>query len=52
MSVRELGVVEEKDVRPTVALLQRCLRIDPENRASAEELLSDPFFVGVEVGNF
>jgi serine/threonine protein kinase len=41
-------VIEELDIPSTVALTRRCLRLDPTNRASAEELLTDPWFSGVD----
>lgn len=37
-----------EDIREISRFLRRCLRLDPRNRASADELLSDPWFNGVE----
>ncbi|PBK97719.1 kinase-like protein [Armillaria gallica] len=48
VSLRSYKVVEEADVLSTAAFMRRCLRLDPTNRASAAELLSDPWFDGVE----
>lgn len=48
MSIRSYKVVEEAEVRSTAALMRRCLCLDPTQRASAVELLSDPWFDGVE----
>ncbi|KXN84886.1 Serine/threonine-protein kinase SRPK [Leucoagaricus sp. SymC.cos] len=42
------GILEEADIAPIAALMKRCMRLDPKNRASAEELLADPWFTGVE----
>ncbi len=47
VSIKRLKVVEEADVLPIAALMRRCLRLDPAQRASAAELLSDPWFDGV-----
>ncbi|SJK98279.1 uncharacterized protein ARMOST_01542 [Armillaria ostoyae] len=48
LSIKRLKVIEEADVLPIAALMRRCLRLDPAQRASAAELLSDPWFDGVE----
>ncbi|KAG2350160.1 kinase-like protein [Suillus weaverae] len=40
--------VEEEDIIPTAAVIRRCLRLDPANRPSAAELLTDPWFAGVD----
>ncbi|PBK74828.1 kinase-like protein [Armillaria solidipes] len=48
ISIRSYKVVEEADVLSTAAFMRRCLRLDPTKRASAAELLSDPWFDGVE----
>ncbi|KAK0215175.1 kinase-like protein [Armillaria nabsnona] len=47
VSIKRLKVVEEADVLPIATLMRRCLRLDPVQRASAAELLSDPWFDGV-----
>ncbi|KAK0449113.1 kinase-like protein [Armillaria borealis] len=49
-SIRSYKVVEEADVLSTAAFMRRCLCLDPTKRASAAELLSDPWFDGVEWG--
>ncbi|KAI0315032.1 kinase-like domain-containing protein [Amylostereum chailletii] len=46
-SLRGYKILEEGDVLSTGALMRRCLRLDPAQRASAAELLSDPWFDGV-----
>lgn len=48
ISIRSYKVIEEADVLSTAALMRRCLRIDPTQRVSAAELLSDPWFDGIE----
>ncbi|KAK0441957.1 kinase-like protein [Armillaria borealis] len=48
LSIKRFKVVEEADVLPIAALMRRCLRLNPAQRASAAELLSDPWFDGVE----
>ncbi|KAK0470806.1 kinase-like protein [Armillaria novae-zelandiae] len=48
ISIKRLKVIEEADVLPIAALMRLCLRLDPAQRASAAELLSDPWFHGVE----
>jgi serine/threonine protein kinase len=35
--------------KATADIMSRCLRLDPDDRASAEELLKDPWFADVEV---
>ncbi|KAK0212175.1 kinase-like domain-containing protein [Desarmillaria ectypa] len=50
ISIRRLKVIEEADVLSTAALMRRCLRLDPAQRASAAELLSDPWFNGLSRG--
>lgn len=46
--VRKVTNLDQADVEATAALIMRCLRLQPENRPSAEELLKDPWFSGVE----
>ncbi|KAG1845083.1 kinase-like protein [Suillus subalutaceus] len=41
-------VIGEEEVVPMATLMRRCLHLDPANRASAAELLSDPWFEGVD----
>jgi serine/threonine protein kinase len=48
LSLRVYNVIEESDIVFTATLMRRCLHLDPKDRASAEELLTDPWFVGVE----
>jgi len=43
-SIRSYKVIQEADVLATAALMRRCLRLDPAQRASAADLLSDPWF--------
>jgi serine/threonine protein kinase len=38
----------EEDVLSTAAIVQRCLKLDPAKRPTAEELLLDPWFAGVD----
>ena len=40
--------VDPAEVLPLAALMRRCLRINPELRATARELLDDPWFKGVD----
>ncbi|KAK7450132.1 hypothetical protein VKT23_013014 [Stygiomarasmius scandens] len=40
--------LSESDIVATGTLIRRCLTLNPDSRASAEELLSDPWFKGVE----
>jgi serine/threonine-protein kinase SRPK3 len=46
--IRNYRELEEKDMQETVALMHRCLRLDPADRPSADELLLDPWWAGVE----
>ncbi|PBK97983.1 kinase-like protein [Armillaria gallica] len=48
ISIRNYKVIEEADVLSTAALMRRCLRLDPSQRASAAELLSGPWFDDIE----
>ena len=47
MSLRNYKALEEEDVLATATFMQRCLRLDPKNRATAEELLQDTWWQGV-----
>lgn len=40
--------VPADEVVPMANLMRRCLALDPNDRASAEELLVDPWFRGVD----
>ena len=42
------GHVDPAEIPPLASFLRRCLRIDPELRATARELLDDPWFRGVK----
>ncbi|KXN83018.1 Serine/threonine-protein kinase SRPK [Leucoagaricus sp. SymC.cos] len=44
----ELKVVSDEETKATVKLIQQCLHLDPAHRSTATELLSDPWFNGVE----
>jgi serine/threonine-protein kinase SRPK3 len=44
MSLRNCEALSEEDVLATVAFMHRCLRLDPKNGASAEELLQDTWW--------
>jgi len=48
LSLRAYNVIEESDIVSTAALMRRCLHLDPEDRASAKELLTDLWFVEAE----
>ncbi|KAF8874333.1 kinase-like protein [Infundibulicybe gibba] len=48
LSIRSYNVLQEADVLSTAAFMRRCLRLDPSQRASAADLLSDPWFSGVD----
>lgn len=48
-AIKLAGVLEiEEDIQSSAAIMKRCFRLDPENYASAEELVQDPWFDGVE----
>jgi serine/threonine protein kinase len=42
----KVKVLQEADVLATAKIMQRCLRLNPKDRASAEELLQDPWWQG------
>ncbi|PBK66027.1 kinase-like protein [Armillaria solidipes] len=44
-SLRNYKVLSEEDVLVTATFMRRCLRLDPDDRPSAEQLLDDPFWV-------
>jgi len=44
MSLRNYKVLQEEDVLATAKIMQRCLRLNPKDRAGAEELLQDPWW--------
>ncbi|KAF8578444.1 kinase-like protein [Ramaria rubella] len=48
LSIRNHKVMDEADVLSTATFTRKCLRLDPVNRASAAELLVNPWFNGVE----
>ncbi|TFK33318.1 kinase-like domain-containing protein [Crucibulum laeve] len=48
ISIRNYKVIPEADVLSTTNLMRKCLRLDPANRASASELLEDPWFAGID----
>lgn len=49
LSIRNSKVLEkEEDVVSTAAIMQKCLKLDPAQRLSAEELLMDPWFAGID----
>ncbi|OCH87802.1 kinase-like protein [Obba rivulosa] len=48
MSIRNYKILEESDVLATTSIMKRCLRSNLDDRASAEELLRDPFWDGVD----
>lgn len=45
-SLRNYQVLQEVDVLATAKIMQRCLRLNPRDRATAEELLQDPWWHG------
>ncbi|EDR12112.1 uncharacterized protein LACBIDRAFT_311109 [Laccaria bicolor S238N-H82] len=46
LSLRNYKVMGEEDVLATANIIKRCLRLNPKDRATAEELLQDPWFHG------
>ncbi|KAJ7764787.1 kinase-like protein [Mycena metata] len=42
--IKRLNILSEAEVESWARVLRRCLRINPAQRCSAEELLSDPWF--------
>lgn len=46
--IRKYDVLEEEDVFATANLIKRCLLFNPLARASAQELLQDPWFQDAE----
>ena len=47
--IHELKIgISDEDAMATVRLIWRCLQLEPADRATAAELLSDPWFDGVE----
>ncbi|KAK0234920.1 kinase-like domain-containing protein [Armillaria nabsnona] len=42
--LRKYKVISEEDVLVTATFMRRCLRLDPDDRPSAEQLLDDPFW--------
>lgn len=46
--LEELKVLFDEEATATGNLIGRCLRLDPAHRSTAAELLSDPWFDGVE----
>ncbi|KNZ77470.1 Protein kinase dsk1 [Termitomyces sp. J132] len=48
LKMKKLKHLSDVDIASTSQLLSRCLRLHPADRPSAADLLSDPFFVGVD----
>ncbi|KAG6876074.1 hypothetical protein C0993_005712 [Termitomyces sp. T159_Od127] len=46
--IKKFTQLEEADVVLTAQFLSRCFRLNPEDRPDGLELLSDPFFTGVD----
>jgi len=46
--LNNLRAVSDEEATGVVSLIKRCLRLDPAHRSTAAELLSDPWFDGVE----
>ncbi|XP_006459946.1 hypothetical protein AGABI2DRAFT_202444 [Agaricus bisporus var. bisporus H97] len=44
----EMKIISDEDATETTRLMERCLCLDPSHRSTATELLSDPWFDGVE----
>ncbi len=42
--LRKYKAISEEDVLVTATFMRRCLRLDPNDRPSAEQLLDDPFW--------
>ena len=40
--------ISDEDATATANLIERCVHLDPADRPAAAELLSDPWFDGVE----
>ncbi|GJJ14303.1 hypothetical protein Clacol_008567 [Clathrus columnatus] len=47
--LKSYNVLKQRDVDVTAALLERCLRVNPEDRPTAEELLKDPFWEDMDM---
>ncbi|KAF5389801.1 hypothetical protein D9757_003721 [Collybiopsis confluens] len=47
--LENFNILDNEQLYTSSTFLQRCLRLDPRNRASAQELLDDPFWEGVDV---
>ena len=48
MRLDELKVLSDEEATATANLIERCLHLNPVDRPTAVELLSDPWFDGVE----
>lgn len=46
--IKELTELDGEEFTSTAAFMRRCLDIVPEKRASAQELLSDPWLKDVQ----
>ncbi|RDB25924.1 Serine/threonine-protein kinase SRPK [Hypsizygus marmoreus] len=46
--LKEYKVLSEEEVIATARIMQRCLRLDPKDRATAKELLRDPWWQVIE----
>ena len=46
--IDELKRVSDDEAAATASLVERCLHLNPAHRCTAAELLSDPWFNGVE----
>jgi serine/threonine protein kinase len=48
LALRNQDILDEPDVLSTAALMKKCLHLDPADRASADDLLKDPWFAGID----
>lgn len=46
--LRQSGLIAADQIHSTAMFLHRCLCLNPDDRPSAEDLLRDPWFEGVE----
>ena len=47
-ALRHYNILPEEEIGPAARFIRKCIRLDPQNRPSAEQLVRDDWFSMVE----